>query len=89
VRYVQSRSQSNEEGDLLCEVVLLLGKSIEHLSGSLRVSNVSQLLATSLVKDVVNGGSNIFCSHFFEGEIPELFLFCAQCGMVEAVLVSS
>ena len=44
----------------------------EHLTGSLGVPDVNDLLVVAMASDVIEIGDDIVLAHFLEGVIPEL-----------------
>ena len=46
----------------------------EHLSRTLRVTNVSEILLASYIEDVINESGKILESKLFLAEVPELGL---------------
>ena len=56
VRDLCHGTKSHKEGHLVSEVVLVCGQGSEHLSGTLRVADVGDLLSISLGLNSVNDG---------------------------------
>ena len=68
-------SEGDEEGHFIREVTSsVLRECAEHLSGTLRVANVSDFLSVSLALDGINYGGKVIGSHLKPGEVPELLL---------------
>jgi len=63
-------SESNEEVNLVFPVRIWLGKLVEHLSRSLRVTNISHFIVSSMFSYIVNLGWCIVVTHLGPAELP-------------------
>lgn len=67
-------SKSDVKVKSILPVILVLGKSIKHLRGTLRMSNVCDLVNSGLIPNEVNLGRCIMMAHFNEREFPKSFV---------------
>lgn len=83
-------SQSNEQVQFITPSIVGLGELVVHLSGALRVCNISDLGLTGKLPDVINLCWCIMVSHFSPAELPVLFVFSwVKSCVTHAVLGSS
>lgn len=83
-------SQSNEKIELIFPVSIGLRKLIEHLSCTLRMSNVSDFLVSSMLSYIINLCWSIEVSHFSPAELPVgPVVFWVQSLMTRAILGAS
>jgi hypothetical protein len=64
------RSKSDKNTDPVSEEILVLRKSIEHLTGALGMTDVGYLCLSCHFSYVLNGSRDIIFAHVCEGETP-------------------
>ena len=85
-------AEGDKQGHFVTEVVgSILRECAEHLSGSLGVANVGDLLSAGLGLDCIDNGGQVVCSHFKPGEVPEFLLVMVRVilGVRTAVRVAA
>jgi len=82
--------QSNEQVQFISPCIVGLGKRIVHLSGTLRVCNISHLGLGGKPPNIIDLGRSIVVSHFSPAELPVRLVFSwVKSVMAHAVLGSS
>jgi len=72
----------------LFDHLIILDQSNKHDHSSLTMSNVIDLLKSS-VMNILESSSKIISSHFIKTELPELFIISRQTMMFSTVIVTS
>ena len=83
-----SRAKGYKQIHLWLKVVWVERGAQKHLRRTLGVSNVSQFLLTSFLKNVINGRRQVFQAHIFLAEIPVIWMTRAQSQMVRETCAS-
>ena len=85
-----ARRECGELKETICvEALLILGQTIEHLRGALRVPQVEDLVVAGMLLDHADIGGTIVSAHLSPVIHPELLVFSRQSLVLLGVLCST